>query len=194
MILLYRNKVRSVKSFARRFNLQNRISLKNLQIQFFLQTPTFNNLQPGFDEAISNCCFDERKHSHKRWCRGQRMRFHFEIRFAEGIFATFSSPLPLRNFFSHHSLILLRTICPHRTHRAIKFEVVRALHEAPSRKQPIASKISNVADVFEVRILAYSHILFVGPSWSYFRIELTIFQEHCTFHQRKSIILFWYCY
>lgn len=158
-------------------------------------TPTFNNLQPGFDEAISNCCFDERKHSHKRWCRGQRMRFHFEIRFAEGIFATFSSPLPLRNFFSHHSLILLRTICPHRTHRAIKFEVVRALHEAPSRKQSIASKTSNVADVFEVRILAYSHILFVGPSWSYFRIdELTIFQEHCTFHERKSIILFWYCY
>lgn len=92
MILLYRNKVRSAKSFARRFNLQNRISLKNLQIQFFLQTPTFNNLQPGFDEAISNCCFDERKHSHKRWCRGQRMRFHFEIRFAEGIFATFSPP------------------------------------------------------------------------------------------------------
>lgn len=125
-MLFYRNKVRSAKSFARRFNLQNRISLKNLQIQFFLQTPTFNNLQPGFDEAISNCCFDERKHSHKRWCRGQRMRFHFEIRFAEGIFATFSSPLPLRNFFSHHSLILLRTICPHRTHRAIKFEVVRA--------------------------------------------------------------------
>lgn len=95
-MLFYRNKVRSAKSFARRFNLQNRISLKNLQIQFFLQTPTFNNLQPGFDEAISNCCFDERKHSHKRWCTENAFPFRNSFRWRH--FCNILLPSPFTKF------------------------------------------------------------------------------------------------
>lgn len=124
--------------------------------------------------------------------------FPFEIRFAEAIFPTFS--LPFRNFFSYHSLILLLSTL-HRIHRAIKFELVRALHETPSRKQSIASKTSKretncslvrrFADE-NFRIFATSVLVrFIVIVFSY-RWITYIPRTHCTFsshfQERKSII------